>query len=606
MNSGSLIIAGLGLLTEAHCTAEVCRELERADRVLYLVDEPSKVNWILSKSPGAENLGQFYREGPPRWEFYSQIADYLVDQVRRGFDTCAVLYGHPGVFNDIGHLAVRRARESNYRAKMLPGISAADCLYADLEIDPGSDGVQSYEATDFLVHGKRFDPRSHLILWQVGNLGEAAYRWDQRVRPRCLRVLADRLISAYGRGHQTVLYTAATQAGQSPRFSTVTLRELADHPIDYRTTLYLPPKGQHWAPYRKEPTRPGTLLLAGVGYRPWDHCTLGVEKEVRHADRVIYLTTDPAARSWLASLTPNTEAIDPSLPQEQLVERLLSRTREGLRVCGLFPGHPAVFTPVAHEAMARARRAGHDAWLLPGISAEDGLFAELLVDPGSQGCLSFSLPDFLERNRVCEPASALFLWVREGASHPHLWAEDLADRLGPVYGARALVQQYEPLGESRDLYLVGLGNGLYSRRTILHLPPARPPRPDPVAVAELARASADENANELLKQLTGPDKNAWEAEQTARLRKAAQDRGLEVIEGLEPSLRERIRLESVSSFAERRMLREAARLRLDTTNPAAMMEYARQNPQSSFARFGWLKVYADTALLALGSNSGRS
>jgi hypothetical protein len=37
---------------------------------------------------------------------------------------------------------------------MLPGISAEDCLFADLGIDPGIYGCQSYEATDFLANGR--------------------------------------------------------------------------------------------------------------------------------------------------------------------------------------------------------------------------------------------------------------------------------------------------------------------------------------------------------------------------------------------------------------------------------------------------------------------
>jgi hypothetical protein len=36
---------------------------------------------------------------------------------------------------------------------MLPAISAEDCLFADLGVDPADHGCPSYEATDFLVHG---------------------------------------------------------------------------------------------------------------------------------------------------------------------------------------------------------------------------------------------------------------------------------------------------------------------------------------------------------------------------------------------------------------------------------------------------------------------
>jgi hypothetical protein len=54
-------------------------------------------------------------------------------------------------------------------ARMLPGVSAEDNLIADLGVDPA--GLQSYEATGFLVYKYRFDTSAGLVLWQVGVLG---------------------------------------------------------------------------------------------------------------------------------------------------------------------------------------------------------------------------------------------------------------------------------------------------------------------------------------------------------------------------------------------------------------------------------------------------
>src|SRR3546814_14706660 len=75
-------------------------------------------------------------------------------QVRAGKQVCAVFYGHPGVFADVPHRVVRWAREEGIPARMEPGISAAACLYADLNLDPGQRGVHSSEATHFPVHDR--------------------------------------------------------------------------------------------------------------------------------------------------------------------------------------------------------------------------------------------------------------------------------------------------------------------------------------------------------------------------------------------------------------------------------------------------------------------
>ena len=84
---------------------------------------------------------------------------------------CVALEGHPSVFATPALNAVILAKQHGYYAKILPGISSEDCLFADLLIDPGSSGCQSFEATDFLIHKRIFDPTCHLILWQVDEIG---------------------------------------------------------------------------------------------------------------------------------------------------------------------------------------------------------------------------------------------------------------------------------------------------------------------------------------------------------------------------------------------------------------------------------------------------
>jgi hypothetical protein len=53
---------------------------------------------------------------------------------------CVALYGHPGVFACVGHEAIERARAEGIDAQMLPGISAEDCLFAELGVDPAVGG----------------------------------------------------------------------------------------------------------------------------------------------------------------------------------------------------------------------------------------------------------------------------------------------------------------------------------------------------------------------------------------------------------------------------------------------------------------------------------
>src|SRR3546814_6445330 len=82
--------------------------------------------------PDAINLGRHYAPGKDRRQTYREIDEAIMAQVRAGKQVCAVFYGHPGVFADVPHRVVRKAREEGIPARMEPGISAAACLYADL------------------------------------------------------------------------------------------------------------------------------------------------------------------------------------------------------------------------------------------------------------------------------------------------------------------------------------------------------------------------------------------------------------------------------------------------------------------------------------------
>jgi hypothetical protein len=85
---------------------------------------------------------------------------------------CGVFYGHPGVFSQAPHRAIEQARREGFQAHMEPGISAEDCLYADLGIDPGNVGCQHYEASQFMFYRRVVDPSAYLILWQIGIAGD--------------------------------------------------------------------------------------------------------------------------------------------------------------------------------------------------------------------------------------------------------------------------------------------------------------------------------------------------------------------------------------------------------------------------------------------------
>jgi len=123
---------------------------------------------------------------------------------------------------------------------MLPGISAEDCLFADLGIDPGIYGCQSFEATDFLANRRVSDPRSSLILWQIGVLGDSTFKtfaYDTSAMP----LLVERLLQLYPASHPIYLYEAAVFPGCEPTINVVPIHGLTSAPMSAGYTAYLPP-----------------------------------------------------------------------------------------------------------------------------------------------------------------------------------------------------------------------------------------------------------------------------------------------------------------------------------------------------------------------------
>jgi len=160
--------------------------------------------------------------------------------VRAGRRVCGVFYGHPGIFAWSPHKAIATARAEGFAAHMEPGISAEDCLYADLGIDPGRFGCQHLEASQLVFFERRIDTGGYLVLWQVGAVGDrTATRFETGAAYR--QVLVDVLLEDYPPEHEVIVYRAATLPVQGPRIRRASLADLATMPLTTEETVVLPP-----------------------------------------------------------------------------------------------------------------------------------------------------------------------------------------------------------------------------------------------------------------------------------------------------------------------------------------------------------------------------
>jgi tetrapyrrole methylase family protein / MazG family protein len=238
--SSSLIVVGCGIKFFAHLTNEVVTYIQQSDVVLYLVNDPILQLWIEKQNPNSKSLDYLYDSKTNRFDSYNAISDYVLEYLYQNKHVCFVLYGHPSVFAKPGLDAVQKAKLAGYYAKILPAISAEACLFADLLIDPGSSGCQSFEATDFLVHKRQFDTSSHLILWQIDAVGilDQASTNDYKVG---ISLLSKYLHQFYDTTDDIIIYEAAQYPGFEPKITTTQLQNLPIINLSRLSTLYIPP-----------------------------------------------------------------------------------------------------------------------------------------------------------------------------------------------------------------------------------------------------------------------------------------------------------------------------------------------------------------------------
>ena len=207
----TLIVAGIGIEWESQTTAAARGAIERADRVLFAVADPWAARWIRKLNPVAESL-DYPRDGRPRRQIYRAMVEQIMAQLRKGGRLCVVFYGHPGVLVAAGHEAIRQAKGEGFSARMLPGVSALDCLFADLGLDPGKYGCQIFEASSLHRPQRPHRSRTPLVLHQVALIDNpSTYEADATASvKRGLERLRARLLSAYPLDHWLILYEAAT------------------------------------------------------------------------------------------------------------------------------------------------------------------------------------------------------------------------------------------------------------------------------------------------------------------------------------------------------------------------------------------------------------
>ncbi|MEC8418445.1 MAG: SAM-dependent methyltransferase [Pseudomonadota bacterium] len=168
----------------------------------------------------------------------------------------------------------------------------------------------------------------------------------------------------------------------------------------------------------EQPSQVGSLVCVGTGMMVGAHMSPLCQSHIEQADIVFVCVAEHYMEAWIMSLNVNAVNLQPLYNEgkdrrhtyQQMCDAMLEQVKQGKKVVGAFYGHPGVFAKVPHQAVIEARNIGFEAYILPGISAEACLYADLNIDPGKFGCQHYEANQFLRYKRVIDTSGYLVLW----------------------------------------------------------------------------------------------------------------------------------------------------------------------------------------------------
>lgn len=256
------------------------------------------------------------------------------------------------------------------------------------------------------------------------------------------------------------------------------------------------------------------LTVVGTGMRAGLHMTMETRLAIEQAARVLYLVADPISEACIRKLNANTESLWPMYETgkerieiyETIIAKILDELESAGDLCVAFYGHAGVLTYPAWESIRRARATGKRARMLPAISTEDTLFADLGIDIGRAGLQSHEATRFMYYKYNFDTSAGLLLWQvsvlgetvwnppHEAGVRPRL--EVLTDYLKGFYGPDHEVFLYHApeFPTSRPLIervlLRDLPKAEFISISTLYIPPRGQPETNEENMEALARIAS--------------------------------------------------------------------------------------------------------------------
>lgn len=204
-----IYIVGLGVLNVDQITHQAQRAIKRCREVLYVDTGIATGAYLEGLCPRITSLYEMsYQETGHRLNAYYQMAARVVEAALDHPPVAFAMHGHPIVGTYAPFLIQDMAGLLSLEVEVQPGISAMDCLCAELMLDPTVAGLQMYEATDLLLRRRPLQRDVPAMIWQVGCV-ESRLHTMRVSKPTRFERLRDHLLRYYPPAHEvTAAYSS--------------------------------------------------------------------------------------------------------------------------------------------------------------------------------------------------------------------------------------------------------------------------------------------------------------------------------------------------------------------------------------------------------------
>ena len=162
----------------------------------------------------------------------------------------------------------------------------------------------------------------------------------------------------------------------------------------------------------------GSLTCIGTGITLAGQITTLSKDYLEQAEMVFAILPDKLSEDWVKSINPSYQSLQYLYSEgksrrqtyQEMKDVVCQAVRDGNKVVLALYGHPGIFACVGHFAIETLRSEGYPAQMLPGVSADACLYADLGIDPGTTGCQAYEATQFLFSGVPLNTSAYTILW----------------------------------------------------------------------------------------------------------------------------------------------------------------------------------------------------